>query len=160
MKAFSFRRRQLLPISIEEAWAFFSSPQNLVKITPSKMNFQILEIGGGERLHVGQQIRYNVNIHPLARIEWITEITHVNEPFEFTDIQKQGPYSFWEHKHIFHEVDSGTEMIDEISYAVPGGAIGQLLNVLFVAREVNAIFDHRYNVLRELFPAKSNVIQL
>jgi hypothetical protein len=89
MKIFSFRRRQLLPISIEEAWAFSSSPHNLAKITPSKMNFQILEIGGGERLHVGQLIRYNVNIHPMARVEWITEITHVNEPFEFTDIQKR-----------------------------------------------------------------------
>ena len=160
MKVFSIRRRQLLPISIEEAWAFFSSPHNLAKITPSKMNFQILEIGGGERLHVGQLIRYNVNIHPIAWVEWITEIAHVNEPFEFTDIQKKGPYSFWQHKHIFHETESGTEMVDEISYAVPGGPIGQLVNTLFVEREVNAIFDHRHDVLRELFPAKLNAIKL
>jgi hypothetical protein len=51
-------------------------------------------------------------------------------------------------------------MMDEISYAVPGGAFGQLVNALFVEREVNAIFDHRQNVLHELFPAKLNAIKL
>ena len=34
-------REQWLPISIGEAWSFFSSPLNLAKITPDDMGFVI-----------------------------------------------------------------------------------------------------------------------
>ena len=37
-----FKTHQLLPISISEAWSFFSSPENLSKITPPEMDFKIL----------------------------------------------------------------------------------------------------------------------
>ena len=32
---------QILPISLEEAWEFFTVPTNLDKITPDEMNFRI-----------------------------------------------------------------------------------------------------------------------
>ena len=34
--------KQNIPISIEEAWDFFSSPSNLKVITPDYMGFEIL----------------------------------------------------------------------------------------------------------------------
>ena len=35
MKIYKLERKQFLPISINEAWDFFSNPANLNKITPN-----------------------------------------------------------------------------------------------------------------------------
>ena len=41
MKAYHLKFNQQLPISLAEAWDFFSSPMNLAKITPAKMAFEV-----------------------------------------------------------------------------------------------------------------------
>jgi hypothetical protein len=46
----------------------------------------------------------------------------------------------------------GTDVVDHVGYAVWGGS---LVNALFVAPDVRAIFNHRSRVLTDLFPAKS-----
>ena len=37
--------KQKLPMSLDEAWAFLSSPKNLKTITPDYMGFEILSKG-------------------------------------------------------------------------------------------------------------------
>ena len=69
---------QWLPLSLKDAWEFFSVPENLDRITPSDMSFEILS-GAEERTYAGQIIRYR--IRPVLNIpmNWVTEITHVVE---------------------------------------------------------------------------------
>ena len=43
MKIFKIQTKQKLPISIDKAWDFLSSPKNLSKITPKEMNFNIID---------------------------------------------------------------------------------------------------------------------
>jgi ligand-binding SRPBCC domain-containing protein len=152
MRIYHLKRTQVLPITLAEAWDFFSSPKNLAKITPSHMKFKILYISGGQRMYAGQLIRYKINVLPNIPVGWTTEITQVNEPYHFVDTQVSGPYSLWHHQHFFREVPGGVEMIDEVNYAIPFGPIGWLANALFVEREVNRIFDYRFEVLEKLFP--------
>jgi ligand-binding SRPBCC domain-containing protein len=151
MKIFNLKRVQKLPISLEEAWNFFSSPRNLEKITPPHMAFKIVYISGSDKTYAGQLIRYKVNIFPHIAVDWVTEITHVQEPFYFIDEQRSGPYTLWHHQHRFKEVEGGVEMTDEVNYAIPLGMIGKLAHWIFVGREVNAIFDHRHRILEEYF---------
>ena len=68
------------------------------------------------------------------------------------DEQRFGPYALWHHQHHFKAVDGGVEMIDEVNYAIPFGILGRFANWLFVGRQVNAIFDYRFDVLKGLFP--------
>jgi ligand-binding SRPBCC domain-containing protein len=154
MKIYNLKRTQILPISIVEAWDFFSSPANLSKITPAHMGFKILYISGGSKMYPGQLIHYIVNGLPGIPMNWITEITHVKEMHYFVDEQRFGPYALWHHQHHFKEVEGSVEMTDEVNYAIPFGFIGQLANRLFVEREVNRIFNHRYKVLEEYFRKK------
>lgn len=151
MKIYNLKRTQFLPISITEAWEFFSSPANLSKITPEHMGFKILYISGGPKMYPGQVIRYIVYGLPGIPMNWMTEITHVQEPHYFVDEQRFGPYALWHHQHHFKEVEGGVEMTDEVNYAIPFGFLGRLANWLFVAREVNRTFDHRYTVLESYF---------
>jgi ligand-binding SRPBCC domain-containing protein len=151
MKIYKLTRKQFLPISLSEAWDFFSSPKNLGKITPARMNFQIISQSGGERMHEGQIIRYKVTVLPFVRLIWVTEITGVTELQRFTDEQRKGPYRLWRHSHTFREQAGGVEMTDVVEYSLPFGLLGELAYWLFVEREVNRIFDHRFAVLQTYF---------
>ena len=91
---------------------------------------------------------------PGIPMNWMTEITHVQEPNYFVDEQRFGPYALWHHQHHFRDVDGGVEMIDEVNYAIPLGILGQLANWLFVGRAVNRIFEHRYQILEKYFNDK------
>lgn len=154
MKVYTLKRVQVLPITLSEAWEFFSSPRNLSKITPEHMGFEIQYISGGEKTYAGQIIRYRVQVLPGIKVHWVTEITHVQEPVYFVDEQRFGPYALWHHQHRFKEVPGGVEMTDEVNYAIPLGILGRLANFIFVGREVNRIFDHRFTTLEQYFSKK------
>lgn len=154
MKIYNLKRVQTLPISLQEAWEFFSTPRNLSKITPAHMGFTILYVSGGEKTYPGQIIRYKVQVIPGIKMDWVTEITHVHEPRFFVDEQRFGPYALWHHQHHFKEVPGGVEMTDEVNYAIPFGVLGRIANFIFVGKEVNRIFDYRFKILEEYFKAK------
>ena len=84
-------------------------------------------------------------------MHWVTEITQVKENIYFIDEQRFGPYALWHHQHHFKEVPGGVEMTDEVNYAIPFGPLGRLAHFIFVDREVNRIFDHRFKVLDAFF---------
>lgn len=160
MKIYHLKRKQFLPITLEEAWRFFSTPRNLASITPAYMNFNILYVSLEDKgVYPGQIIRYKVNILPGINVNWVTEITHVHKPYYFIDEQRFGPYALWHHQHHFEEVQGGIEMTDEVHYAIPFGFIGRLANWLFVDKKVNAIFDYRYAVLEKLFTKNELVVK-
>lgn len=151
MKVYRLSKTQKLPISMEEAWAFFSTPKNLQEITPDDLKFKILTNLEGEKMYPGQIINYIVT--PLAGIpmRWTTEITHVSEGRYFVDEQRFGPYAFWHHKHFFEVIPGGVLATDIVDYALPLGWLGQLAHALFVKKKLNHIFEFRYKVLEERF---------
>jgi ligand-binding SRPBCC domain-containing protein len=151
MKVYKLRRQQFLPVDIEVAWEFFSSPGNLARITPARMKFKILKNSGDGEMFSGQIIHYKIQLLPGVTTRWVTEITHVYKPFHFIDEQRSGPYAFWRHKHSFKATNGGVEMTDDLSYAIPMGWLGRLAHAVFVRRELNTIFDYRYAVLKKYF---------
>ncbi|MEJ7646855.1 MAG: SRPBCC family protein [Chryseolinea sp.] len=151
MKIYSFKRLQVLPVSLRDAWEFFASPKNLAMITPPEMGFNILYRSGGEKMYSGQIIRYRIKLPFGISVEWVTEITHVEEPFFFVDEQRSGPYSLWHHQHHFREVGDGIEIADEVNYSIPYGFLGRFAHFLFVKKQVNAIFDYRAKILVQHF---------
>lgn len=148
---YTLRTEQLLNTDLETAWEFFSSPNNLVKITPESMAF---EITSGEALpmYPGQIISYKVSPFPGIRASWVTEITHVKDREFFVDEQRFGPYSMWHHEHIFKATDKGLMMWDKVSYKLPFGILGQMVHPILVKNKLTEIFTHRYTILEDIFP--------
>ena len=66
MKLYNLHKKQNLPITVDEAWAFLSSPKNLKIITPDYMGFNILS-GAESEMFAGQIIQYIVT--PLLGIK-------------------------------------------------------------------------------------------
>jgi ligand-binding SRPBCC domain-containing protein len=152
---FKLIRNQFLPISKYRAWDFFSSPRNLLLVTPRRLDLKIRDVTGGERMYEGQVIKHRVSVLPFVRIDWVTRITDVTYYECFTIRQIKGPYSHWVHKHCFRPAKGGIEMSDEIEYALPLPAlISRGMNSLLVKRELDGVFTNRENVIQEYFGFK------
>lgn len=143
-------RTQTLPLSLAEAWAFFSNPANLCRITPAWLAFR-LTCPPPAPMYAGQILTYTIRPLPGLRLRWVTEVTHVREPCFFVDEQRLGPYKFWHHQHLFRETLNSVEMTDIVHYALPLGPLGDMANALWVRRRLNAIFDFRRQSLASLF---------
>jgi len=150
MKIYQLKTIQKLPVSIDFAWDFFSNPKNLAKITPARLNFKI-KSELPEKMRQGMIIVYTVRPVMNIPVTWVTEITHVNEPFYFVDEQRFGPYKMWHHEHIFREVDDGIIMEDIVSYALPLGFLGRIAHWFFVSKKVQEIFKYRSVILKDYF---------
>ncbi len=148
---YQLRRTQVVPITMKEAWDFFSSPKNLEKITPRELSFNITSISLDKECYPGQMICYTVKPILGIPLKWVTEITHVQEPFFFVDEQRVGPYSIWHHEHHFKEVEGGVEITDIVHYKIPLGILGRLAHVLFVKKKLNQIFDYRTDIMANYF---------
>lgn len=151
MKIYQLKTAQKLNVPIEIAWVFFSNPNNLAKITPSWLNFQI-KSNLPEKMYPGMFIIYSVRPLLNLPVTWVTEITHVNAPYFFVDEQRSGPYKIWHHEHIFRESEEGGIIMEDIvSYAVPFGILGRALNGILIRKKISEIFSYRKDVLEKLF---------
>jgi ligand-binding SRPBCC domain-containing protein len=142
---------QQIPVSLQDAWAFFSNPANLQQITPPYMRMRIISSHHGTSMYSGQIIEYRVK--PLLNISWywMTEITHVQDQVYFVDEQRYGPYSFWHHQHHFKPVTGGVEMTDIVHYKIPFRFLGDMVNSLMVKKQLDGIFKYRFAQVEMLF---------
>lgn len=150
MRLYALKREQRVPYSLDEVFAFFAKPENLARITPPGLRFQILT-PAPIAMKEGALIDYTLCVWGVT-LHWRTLITTYDPPHCFIDEQLKGPYIFWHHIHTFREDDHGTVIADEVRYAMPFGPLGQLVHALFVKRDVDRIFDHRAQVIRQVFP--------
>ncbi len=150
MKIYTLERKQNIAMNIEDAWDFFSNPNNLPLITPPSLNLNITS-NLPETMYTGMIITYTVA--PILNIPmtWVTEITHVEEPNFFIDEQRFGPYKFWHHEHRFKEIKGGVEAMDLVHYALPLDPLGRIANELIVKKQLNEIFKFRSEYLEKVF---------
>jgi ligand-binding SRPBCC domain-containing protein len=138
----TLRREQRLPGAPETVFPFFADAGNLEAITPPWLGFEIVTprpIAMG----VGTLIEYRLRLHGLP-ISWLTRIEAWEPGVRFVDAQLTGPYRLWHHTHEFEpDGAGGTLMRDTVRYALPLGPLGEIAHRLFVARDLERIFDFR-----------------
>jgi len=142
---------QIIPVSTDRAWDFFSDPRNLSRITPPELDFTVLT-ALPERIYAGMIIEYRVR--PLHGIpaRWLTEITHVEPGKFFVDEQRIGPYKIWHHEHHFRPRGADeTEIYDRVTYVLPFGPFSNLVHPILVKPQLSKIFAYREKVVGELF---------
>ncbi len=155
-KSHTIKEEQHLPISLNEAWQFFSNPANLQTITPSKLGFKIISDHHGATMYEGQIIEYTVKPVLGIPLYWMTEITHIKEKEYFIDEQRFGPYTLWHHQHHFKEHNGGVLMTDIVHYKLPLGVLGRLAHQLFVKKQLQDIFKFRRQKADQLFNAAAS----
>lgn len=152
MKPYILKRTQLIHRPLAEVFPFFESPENLSKITPPWLNF-IIRTPAPVDMKSGAFIEYTIRWLGLP-IRWKTEIKDFDPPFRFVDEQIRGPYTLWHHTHVFNSVNGSTEMTDLVKYRLPFGPIGRIVHALWIRRQLQEIFDYRYNAIEKIFTYK------
>ena len=150
-------REQQLNCDLETAWAFFSSPHNLSKITPKNMGFIVHTDVGNQPIFVGMLIDYTVSPFLGIPLKWRTKIMQVDALKSFTDFQEKGPYKMWNHHHEFIPNKEGVMMKDTVDYELPWGILGSIAHTLFVKKKLESIFDFRFQVLEQKFKKENTI---
>ncbi len=160
MRAKSFRpvrhvkhlhRETVVPMGIDETFAFFSDAGNLERLTPPWLNFRILTprpIAMG----VGTLIDYRIVLYGVP-IPWRTRIDIWEPGVRFVDRQLAGPYLWWHHEHRFDAIEGGTRVTDHVEYLPRMRWVSRG----FVRRDVERIFAYRQEILPALLRAEATL---
>lgn len=142
------RAGQRVPLPRERVFPFFAQAENLARITPPSMGFEIIS----QRpivMREGTLIDYRVRVLGMP-LRWRTLISRWDPPHEFVDEQLRGPYAEWHHRHRFTTLGGGeTLMEDEVRFRIPLGPLGALAGPA-VRRQLRQIFEYRRGVIDEL----------
>ncbi|MCK5453207.1 MAG: SRPBCC family protein [Calditrichia bacterium] len=90
MRTYILEKESFINESPEEVFAFFSRAENLEKVTPARLHFEILTPLPIE-MHAGCIIDYRLKIYRIPFL-WRSEIIVWKPPHQFVDIQVKGPY--------------------------------------------------------------------
>jgi hypothetical protein len=141
-------RSQGVPVPVERAFAFYTDALNLEPLTPPWLHFEVTT-PGAIAMSAGTRLDYRLKLHRVP-VRWQTLIEVWEPPHRFVDTQATGPYSLWEHTHLFEPDDEGGTLIhDRVRYAIPFGPLGTLAHALFVRRDLRRIFDYRAAAVAE-----------
>ena len=85
------------------------------------------EVKADETLEVGSQSIFRFPMGPM-KMTWVAEHTAYDPPHHFADKMVKGPFWRWHHDHNLSEVNGITTVTDEVSYQVPFGPLGNLVD--------------------------------
>jgi ligand-binding SRPBCC domain-containing protein len=154
---------------LERVFLFFANPEHLPRVMPPAADTRIeglnlvsppLLVGatslGQPLAGVSSEIVTSFRLVPPLpfRGRWIARITEFEWNHYFADIQVQGPFKSWLHRHeLTRETRNGidgTLVRDRLEYEVGFGFLGAIAKKAFVDRQIKATFAHRQPVLEEM----------
>jgi len=130
-----------------DVFAFFADPTNLAQLTPPALGLRLLTVT--RTMATGAVLDYRLRWFGVP-LRWRAYVREYDPPFRFLDVQLQGPYARWEHRHRFLEEDGGTIVEDRVVYRLPLGAVGRVLHAGVVGRQLRAAWAYRTRRLAEL----------
>lgn len=135
----------------KDVFEFHANFNNVVIVTPPHIKIRFEQIP--EKLKVGSEI--SIAMRQLGIwIPWDVKIVEFKPYSKIVDMQmKRGPFKSWKHEHIFTAVDNTTILTDRISYELPFGILGRLIDSLFVQRLQKKIFNFRHIKTNKYFSA-------
>lgn len=148
MNVHRLQREQYVDRPLADVFDFFAEAHNLERITPPWLSFTVLTPDPIE-MRVGALIDYRLRVHGIP-LRWTSRIEDWQPGRSFVDRQLRGPYGLWHHRHTFAEEGQGTVVRDEVDYAMPFGALGDLAHPLFVRRDLERIFSYRHQAVPRL----------
>ncbi len=138
-----FQRQVVLPVPVEEAFAYHQRPGALQRLLPPWQNVSIA--ASDDSLAPGSRVTLKIRNGGIS-VRWVAEHTALDPPHLFVDVQRSGPFAAWTHRHQFASRGAGrSELTDRIDYALPLGSLGQAMGGQTIGRQLDAMFAYRHN---------------
>lgn len=101
---------------------FHELPDALQRLTPPWESARIVQ--AAPDIKVGSRTIIQTRIFGLFPVRWVAEHTAYDPPHMFEDVQVEGPFRHWRHRHIIKPHPAGAVLRDEIEYEPPLGSSG------------------------------------
>jgi len=136
-----FEKSTLLPASPEEVFRWHARPGAFERLVPPWQKIEVVE--RAPELVDGSRVRFRLHRGPIA-LTWVAEHEDVEPGRGFSDVQVEGPFRSWRHRHDFLPAEgSGCLLRDTIDYALPLGPLGALASSS-VRSDLERVFAYRH----------------
>ena len=141
-----FVKESVIKTSPERLFAFHEQPDALRRLTPPWEATSVVE--HARSLRPGERTVVETRVLGLLPVRWVAEHTAYDPPRMFEDVQREGPFRSWRHRHVVEPHAEGALLRDEIEYEPPLGAVGRLFAPLLIEPRLRRLFAYRHEVTR------------
>ena len=137
-----FIRESVIGASPERVFAFHELPDALARLTPPWEKARVRR--AAESLRPGSTAVVETRIMGVVPARWVARHTAYDPPRMFEDVQVEGPFRRWRHRHVVRAHDVGAVLRDEIEYEPPLGILGRLAAPVLITPRLRRLFDYRH----------------
>lgn len=137
-----FTKTSKIEASARDLFDWHARPGAFARLTPPWQTVEVVREDPG--LQVGKQVELKMDT-PVGKKRWLAEHIGCVDGVEFTDIQREGPFKRWQHRHLFRHIDDrNCELVDEIEYELPFGLFGKSFGSGYVEKQLSKGFEYRH----------------
>lgn len=101
-------KRSVMPVPVDELYAWHARPGAFERLTPPWWRLRVVERSGG--IADGDRSVVEYRVGPAKR-RWVSFYRDHVEGGGFTDVQLEGPFEHWKHRHSFFPGDDATSFL-------------------------------------------------
>ncbi len=140
----TFRLRSRMPVTADELFAWHARPGAFERLAPPWDDVEVIQ--KPDSIEDGARAVLRVPIGPF-RVRWVAEHREYRPGVGFDDIQAEGPFAAWHHRHRMHPAEDGaSELEDHVEYRLPLGFLGRWLGGRGARRQLDRMFAYRHAV--------------
>lgn len=142
-----FTKESIIRCTQEKLFAFHELPDAIERLIPPWENAKVIQKADISK--IGSQAIIETKILGIFTTRWVAEHTVYDPPRMFEDVQIEGPFRSWRHKHIIEPHPDGAILRDEIEYLMPLEFFGPLAAPMAVKPRLEKLFEYRHQVTKE-----------
>lgn len=133
--------RSFFPGTAQQLWDFHAQPKAFNKLTPPPIFIQVLEYG--LKSLTDGTVEFRMWLGPLPLL-WRVQHKPGPTACSFVDQMLSGPMAYWEHHHIFTDVEGGAELLDRLTIEHKPGLMGIFTRLMFDGLPLRIFFMYRH----------------
>ena len=141
-----FIKESVIKASPQRVFSFHEMPDAIERLMPPWEDANVIQ--KADMSVVGSRAIIETKIFGLIPVRWVAEHTVYDPPCVFEDVQIEGPFSSWVHRHIVEPHADGATLRDEIEFRPPLGFLGTIGAPIAVLPRLEKLFNFRHEATR------------
>ncbi len=122
---YKYKHETEVEADVESTFAWFEHEGSFRRLMPP---WEVAEeVRADDSLEVGSQRVFRFPMGPV-KMTWVAEHNAYDPPNFFADKMVKGPFWSWNHEHNLSQSGGVTKVVDDVSYQVPFGPLGNLVD--------------------------------
>ena len=138
-------------VPVEKLFSWHETSGAFERLNPAYEPVRLLSHTGG--IKDGAIVKIKVlppfYLPSFLGINWTLAHKNYIQNKQFEDHQLSGPFSKWQHRHLFEAIDNSTcKLIDDIQFSLPLGKLSEPILGEFFKSKLNKLFSYRHRITK------------